>query len=157
MGDLRIAFTFAPNGPASFIGRQSGSDISDYQTKSGDRLLMARSGLVSADEMFKVAEDENRAMTWILRLVGVVVMLFGFLLLLLPLSVVADVVPLIGNIVGFGAFLAAVVLAPLLIAFAWLWHQSVISIAVLIVGLAVAFGFLTLASRRTAARAQTAR
>ncbi len=159
-GDHRISFTIVPNGPASFIGRQSGADFSEYQTKSGDRLLMARSGLMSAPDMFKVAEDENRMLTWILRAAGVFAMFIGFVLILWPLSVVADFVPFIGSIVGAGAFLVALVctfvLAPALIAFAWLWYRPVVSIAVIVVGLGVAYGFRTLAARRTAARAQPA-
>jgi hypothetical protein len=160
IGDHRISFTVVPNGPASFIGRESGADFAEYQTKSGDRLLMAHSGLMSAPEMFKVAEDENRMLTWILRLVGVFLMLLGFALVLVPLSVIADVVPFIGSIVGMGALLVAVVctavLAPALIAIAWLWYRPLISIAVLIVGLGVAYGFRMLAARRTPARAQAA-
>jgi len=159
-GDHRISFAIAPNGPASFIGRQSGAGLAEYQTRSGDRLLMARSGLMTAPEMFKVAEDENRVLTWILRAVGVVAMLIGFALLLMPLRVVADVVPLIGSIVGAGAFLVALVCtfvaAPVIIAFAWLWYRPLVSIAVLVVGFGVAYGFRTLAARRTAARAKAA-
>jgi hypothetical protein len=160
-GDHRISFAIVPNGPASFIGRQSGADFADYQTKSGDKLLMAHSGLMSAPDMFKVAEDENRMLTWILRAVGVFAMLLGFVLILWPLSVIADFVPFVGSIVGAGAFLVALVctfvLAPALIAFAWLWYRPVVSIAVIVVGLGVAYGFRTLAARRTPARAAPAR
>jgi Transmembrane protein 43 len=161
IGDHRISFSTVPNGPASFIGRQSGADITEYQTKSGDRLLLAKSGLIAAPDMFKAAEDENRMMTWILRAVGVVAMLIGFALILFPLSVVADVVPFIGSIVGAGAFLVAVVctfvLAPALTAVACLWYLPLVSIAVLVVGLGVAYGFRTLAARRTPALAVPAR
>jgi Transmembrane protein 43 len=122
---------------------------------------MARSGLMSAPEMFKVAEDENRTLTWILRAVGVLAMFIGFALVLFPLSVIADFVQFIGSIVGAGAFLVALVctfvLAPALIAVAWLWYRPLISIAVLVVGLGVAYGFRTLAARRTPARAVPAR
>ena len=160
-GDHRVSFTVVPNGPASFIGRQSGADFAEYQTKSGDKLLMARSGLISAPDMFKAAEDENRMLTWILRAVGVFMMFLGFALILFPLSVIADFVPFIGSIVGAGALLVALVctfvLAPALIAVAWLWYRPVVSIAVIVVGLGVAYGFRTLAARRTPARAVPAR
>jgi hypothetical protein len=83
-----------------------------------------------------------------------------FALVLFPLSVIADFVPFIGSIVGAGALLVALVctfvLAPALIAVAWLWYRPLISIAVLAVGLGVAYGLRTLAARRTPARAQAA-
>ncbi|MEW6453624.1 MAG: TMEM43 family protein [Pseudomonadota bacterium] len=155
-GDLRITFRTVPNGPASFIGQQTGTDLFDYQTKAGDRLLMARSGLMSAPDMFKEAEDENRILTWIIRLVGVVVMFIGLLLVLRPLVVVADVVPFIGNILGAGAGLVAAVVtavvAPLVIAIAWLWYRPLVSIIAIAIGLGVAFGLRTLAARKSAAR-----
>jgi hypothetical protein len=157
VGDLRIAFTMAPQGPVSIIGRQTGSDFSQYQTKAGDRLLMVRPGARTADEMFKAARDENRILTWVLRLIGAVVMFIGFAMILQPLVVVADVVPLIGNILGAGASLVSLVLtallAPLVIAIAWLWYRPLVSVIVIAIGIGLAFLFRTLAARKAAARA----
>ena len=155
-GDLRVTFRTMPNGPASFMGQQSGADFTEYQTKAGDRLLMARSGTMSAADMFKAAEDENRILTWIVRLVGVVVMFIGLTLILRPLVVVADVVPFIGNILGAGAALVAgvvtAVVAPLVIAIAWLWYRPLVSIVAIVIGIGVAFGLRALAKRKSAAR-----
>lgn len=154
LGDLRISYKSTPNGPASFIGRQSGRDLGEYQTKSGDKLLMARSGLMTSDEMFKLAQDENRLWTWIWRAVGTLVMLVGTALILSPLGVLADVVPMIGSIVGAGTFAAAIilttVLAPAVVAIAWLWYRPIVSLVVIGIGLILAFGFRMLAARRTA-------
>ena len=87
-------------------------------------------------------------------------MLIGFVLLLMPLSVVADVIPLIGSIVGAGAFLVALVctfvVAPAIIALAWLWYRPLVSLAVIVVGFGLAYGFRMLAARRTAARPRPA-
>jgi len=157
VGDLRIAFTMAPQGPVSIIGRQAGSDFTQYQTKAGDRLLMVRPGMRTADEMFKAAQDENRVLTWILRLVGAVIMFVGFALILQPLVTVADVVPLIGNILGAGASLVSLVLtallAPLVIAIAWLWYRPLVSLMAIAIGAGLAYLFKTMASRKAAARA----
>ena len=48
-------------------------------------------------DMFAAAQRENRIMTWLLRLGGIIAMFLGFTLILNPLVVVADVVPFIGN------------------------------------------------------------
>jgi hypothetical protein len=112
--------------------------------------------------MFKAANDENRMLTWVLRFVGAVLMFIGFALILRPLVVVADVVPFIGNILGAGVALVALgltaVLAPAIIAIAWFAHRPLLSIAVIAIGLIVAFGVRTLATRRvqTASTAQKA-
>lgn len=160
IGDMRITYKTAKTGPLSIIGQQTGSDFAQYQTKAGDALLMATPGTVPADQMFKEAQAENRILTWILRLIGTVVMFMGFSMLLRPLVVVADVVPFIGSILGAGAALVSGVitalLAPTVIAIAWFWYRPLVSIVVIGIGLAVAFGLKMLASRRATAKVQPA-
>jgi hypothetical protein len=142
------------------IGGQAGTDFAEYQTKAGDRLLMVRSGTLTAGEMFKAAEEENRILTWVLRAVGIVAMLIGWMLMMRPLVVLADVIPFLGNVIGAGtglvALLVTAVVAPVVIAIAWLWYRPLVSLGVLVVGGAVAYGIRMLAARRHAARAAPA-
>lgn len=156
LGDIRIDYRAAPNGPISVVGRQSGADFTPYQTKAGDQLLIVRSGTMSAADMFRDEERLNVILTWTIRLVGTVLMFTGFSMLLAPLVVVADVVPLIGSVLGAGTFLVSLgltaVLAPSIIAIAWFFYRPLVSVIVLATGLAIAFGFRTWAARRTAAR-----
>jgi hypothetical protein len=156
IGDMRISYRFAPAGTVSIVGRQAGSDFADYQTHAGDTLLMVRPGSMSAADMFKAAEHENTVMTWIIRAVGAAAMMLGFALILNPLVVVADVIPFIGNILGAGATLVALmataVLAPVVIAIAWFWYRPLIGILVLAAGAAIAYGLRHLAHRKIAAR-----
>lgn len=114
IGDLRISFSIAPNGPASFIGRQSGDDITDYQTRSGDRLLMARSGIIDASDMFTTAEHQNKVMTWALRGLGAFVMFLGFAFLMSPLTSIANFIPLVGGLIAAAGALVAAMLTALL-------------------------------------------
>src|SRR5262249_31928200 len=106
--------------------------------------------------MFAAAQQANRILTWILRLVGVFLMFVGFMLILKPLVVVADVVPFIGNILSAGAGIVSLaltaVIAPLVIAIAWFWYRPLVSAVVLAIGLVLAYGFKRLASQRAAAR-----
>jgi len=156
IGDYRISFATAPNGPISVIGRQAGSAFAFYQTKAGDRLLMAVPGTQSAADMFKEAEEENRILTWVIRVAGIFAAWLGVFLVLRPLVVVADVVPVIGNILGAGAGLVALVFAiavgSAVIAIAWLWYRPLVSLAVLAVGAVAGIGLHRLAARRGAAR-----
>jgi hypothetical protein len=156
IGDMQISYTLAPAGAVSVISQQSGSDFVEYQTRAGDRLLMVEPGTISTADMFKQAERGNVAVTWLIRAVGALVMFVGFLLILNPLVVVADVVPLIGNILGAGASLVAliatVVIAPLVIAIAWLWYRPLVSIAVIVIGVGLAIALKMHAGRKAAAR-----
>jgi hypothetical protein len=156
VGDLRVSFKIAPAGAVSVVARQAGTGFEPYQTKAGDRLLLVRSGTHSAVDMFKAAQRENTILTWILRLAGVLAMAFGFMMILNPLVVVADVVPFLGNILSAGAGLVSLVLtailAPVVIAIAWFWYRPLVSAIVLGIGLALAYGFRQLAVRRAASR-----
>lgn len=160
IGDYRISYLTVPVGPVSVIGQQIGAGFGPYQTKAGDRLLMATAATQSAESMFKDAERENLILTWIVRIVGLAVMWLGAFLILNPLVVVADVVPLIGSIIGAGAGLVALAFAaivgPLVIAVAWLWYRPLVSVIVLVLGLAAGYGLQRVAARRSAARAATA-
>ncbi len=156
VGDYRISYVYAALGPVSAIGRQAGSGITQYQTKAGDRLLMAALGLQPAADMFKQAERENMILTWVLRLVGIMVMWFGAFFVLRPLVVVADIVPLIGSVLGAGAGLVALAFtmlaAGIVIAFAWLWYRPLVALAALAIGVAAGIAIHRMAGRRAAAR-----
>jgi flagellar biogenesis protein FliO len=117
---------------------------------------MVRPGTMSAADMFAAAQAENRILTWLLRLAGVIIMFIGFSLILRPLVVVADFVPLIGGVLAGGAAIVSLVLtallAPLVIAVAWFWYRPLVSAVVLAIGLALAYGFKRVASQRAATR-----
>jgi hypothetical protein len=85
--------------------------------------------------MIRTEQSSNARLTWILRLVGFVVMALGIGLVLNPLKVLADVVPFIGSIVGFGvgviAFLLAAVLSLITIALSWIAVRPVLGISLL--------------------------
>lgn len=157
VGDLKVSFEVVKGGPVSIVGQQAGSDLVPFSTKAGNALLMVRKGTVPAAEMFAGAVKGNSVMTWILRAVGAFAMYLGFTMVLRPLVVLGDVVPVIGSLVGYGTGLAAAivtaVLAPAIIALAWLWYRPVVSIIVAAMGLALAW---LLRQRGRAARAPAA-
>jgi Transmembrane protein 43 len=156
LGDTRVSYRIARVGPVSLIGRQNGTDFAEFPTRAGDRLLMANAGMVSANDMFKAAEAENRLLTWILRGVGAVMMLIGFSLIGQPLAVVGSVVPFIGDVFGAGIGLIALVMTalvfPIVVAVAWFWYRPLVSIAVLAVGFGIVFLLKMRASKRVAAK-----
>ena len=154
VGDMRISFSQVPLQTASIVALQAGTSLAPFTTHTGTTVELITPGTVPAAAMFKAAQEENVTFTWVLRAVGAFVMFIGFALILRPLSVAADVIPLLGNIVGAGAGLVAMIctaaLAPLVIAFGWLWYRPLIGIAVLIAGAAATYGLTKLARRRVA-------
>jgi hypothetical protein len=129
VGDVRVKFMVVKPGTLSVIAQQTGDTFQPAPTKAGNPIEMLSAGRLSAVEMFQKAQEANKMMTWLLRLVGFLVMGFGLSLVFRPLSVIADVVPFIGSVVGAGtgfvAFLIAAGLSLVTIALAWLAYRPV--------------------------------
>ena len=135
IGDLKIAFRQVSPATVSIIAAQVGSDLTRYQTKAGDALEMLSYGTQTADLMFQAAHQANTIMTWALRGLGFLLMAIGIGLVFKPLTVMADVIPLLGDILGFGLGLFAAVVAASLslvtIAVAWIAYRPILGGALL--------------------------
>ena len=90
----------------------------------------------SAAEMFKTAQEENAMIKWALRVVGVIVMFIGCSMMVKPLSVLADVIPPLGSLVGFASGLAAFFVSAtfslMTISVAWIFYRPLLGIALLV-------------------------
>lgn len=161
VGDLRITFRAARPATVSIVAQQQGQGFTAHTTSNGQTLQLVTAGSKTAAEMIEAAESENAILTWILRVVGVVLVFVGFSLIFAPIRVLADVVPIFGSIVGFGTGLISGVLtllvAPLVIAVAWFAHRPIMAAIVLAVGVALAFGLSKLRRARAPAGAVPAR
>lgn len=143
LGDQRISYAVVPLGPISVIGRQEGDGLVPYQTSAGDALLMVDRGTVPAAQMFEQAQADNVVVTWVLRGVGLVLLAFGFALIMGPIGTIADVIPFLGSLVRLGTGLVAIVLAiavgTIVIAFAWFWYRPLLALAILAAGFAISW------------------
>ena len=105
--------------------------------------------------MFASAQSSNAMMTWILRLVGFLVMLFGVRMVLAPLSVLVDVIPVLRTIVSAGvgaiAFLASGVCSLFVIAVAWLFFRPLLAIALIVVAAALIGALVALVLKKKSA------
>jgi hypothetical protein len=138
IGDSKVTFRVVNPTEVSAVARQGGRSLEPYATQAGRTLEMLSLGSVSAPVMFQQALSNNAVMTWVLRLVGFLVMFIGLFVLFRPLAVVADVLPFLGDMLrmGLGLFAGVIALSLSLvtIALAWLTYRPLISIPLLLVG-----------------------
>jgi hypothetical protein len=144
VGDLRIAETVVPTGTLSVVAGQGPEErLAASDTDAGEKIALVESGTKSAGEMFQNAQAANRTFTWVARLGGFLMLLFGFLLFLGPISTMSSIVPFFGGIVEAGLFLisllGAVVVWTLLVAAAWMVARPLIGGALFAVALAAIF------------------
>jgi hypothetical protein len=158
IGDIRVRFSATPNSTVSVMSKQKGESFEPYVTQYDTRLNMLSMGKVAPENMIAAAEAANAQMTWILRAVGSGMMFFGFMMILKPLSVFADVVPLLGSVVGAGAGVIAFLLAAagslITISIAWIFYRPLLGIGLLaLAGVALFFLFKrSRAATKTAGR-----
>lgn len=146
VGDARIHFEFVPPVQVSMVAQQEGSRLKPYHAQAGGDIELLQVGQHSAEAMFQKAQTDNKILTWALRAVGFILMMIGLSLIFKVFSVLADVIPFLGNIVeagtGFIAFLLAAVLSLITIAIAWIVFRPLLAIILLVaaVGLVVLIG-----------------
>jgi hypothetical protein len=157
LGDTRISYALVKPAAVSLAAVQTGDSFSAYQAKEGDSILLVQEGMHTAAQMFQKAQDDNATLTWILRLIGFVVMLLGIFLVFRPIAVFADVVPMFGTMlgagIGFFSFCVAAALSLITIAVAWVFVRPVLGISMLILAIGAVVWLLRVGSRKKAARA----
>lgn len=138
VGDYRIRYRLVPPEISlSVISKQTSNTFEPYLSKNGQQIELLETGIVSADAMVGNAQKSNQLMTWLLRLLGFVLMFIGLALFFKPLSTIGAVIPLVGQILGAGtgliAFLLALVLSLLTIAVAWFYYRPVFAVILLLI------------------------
>ncbi len=157
LGDYRISYDYVPLDSVSIVGKQQANGIVAYRTEGGDNLLMVSNGTVAAAEMFEEAASGNASMTWILRLLGIALLIAGFGAVLGPISVLASVLPFLGSILGFGtgiiAGVAGISVGALTIGSAWLFYRPLLALAIFAVAALVIAGIIFLGRKKKATAA----
>jgi len=153
VGDTRVTFEVVPSGAVSILAGQVAETFEPFSVSRHGTIEVLKSGTLSAATMFQQEEEGNTFLTWILRLVGFLMMLFGMIMMVNIFSVLASVVPFFGNIVGTGtgmlAFAVAVPLTLVTIAISWLAYRPMIGIPLIFVaGGSMVFLFTRLSKSR---------
>lgn len=162
IGDLRISFEIVKPSKVSVIAQQSDSSFEPWQSSvpgsgSIERLL---TGSFDANAMVARFQSENAFLTWGLRLGGFLLMAIGIGLVFSPLAVLADVLPILGDLTRSGIGLVAGVLAFSLslvtIAAAWLFYRPLYAAALIAAAAAVFFLAWKLFAKKKPAQAEPA-
>lgn len=140
VGDVRVTFTKVPPADISLIAQVDGSTFKAYRAKNGQSFSRVQMGTVSADEMILQARSENNMLTWVLRLVGVLLIVIGLKGMFGLLPMLFKVLPFLGSIVDAGVGLVSWILGLawsfIIIAIAWLVFRPIIGISLLVLAIA---------------------
>lgn len=138
VGDVRVQFTVLEPGPMSVVSQQAGTTFTPFPTSAGRNVSLIQTGTHSAESMFADAQAANVVMTWVLRIVAFFMVFGGMNLVIGPLRVVGERVPLVGRIFGAGMTLVTFFLSSALtlvtISVAWIVARPLLGIALLLLG-----------------------
>jgi hypothetical protein len=141
IGDVKISAAYVQPQKVSVIAQQKEESLQPFTAPAGESISLLVMGQQSPEKMLSDAESENSLMTWVLRGVSLLMMVIGIGLLLQPLAVIADVIPFVGTLVGFGTWFVAIVCGLFLwgiaTAIAWFTARPIwaVGLMVIIVGI----------------------
>lgn len=154
IGDEKVSFALTRPDDVSVMAVQTGDSFSTYKSETGKTKLLLYRGLLSAEEVVAGEEKKAKILRWALRGGGVLIMFFGFLLILKPLSVLADVLTFLGGLVGgvsaLVALLLSIAISFVVIAISWIFFRPLLGIGLL----AVAIGFFYLIKKKVSVKNQ---
>ena len=143
IGDVRVTFRSTPPADVSIIARVIRNTFEQYRASNGYSFSRLSMGIVGMQNMFEGARSENNFMAWVLRVVGIVCVFLGLRMVFSPLSVIADVIPILGTIVdagaGFVCFVLALAWSLIVIAIAWLRFRPLLAGGLIALALALIF------------------
>ncbi len=157
IGDTKVSFSYIPpKKEITIVAEQDGNGFKSHLTDiKGRSIFDLYMGLLSLEEVVSKREADATLKVWLIRLGGFLMMVIGLGMVFKPLSVVADVLPILGNITGaaFGivAFLLAAFFSLITIAIAWLFYRPLFGILLIV----IAVGAVVLMKMMTGKKKET--
>lgn len=141
VGDVRISFEKVVPGEVSILAKVNGDTFEQYTAKNDYSMLRLRDGAVGMDSMFAQARSSNKTTGWFLRLLGFLLLLWGFRNIFNIITSILKVVPFLASIANLGVGLVSGVLALALwlivVAIAWIVYRPVLGIILLAAAVAL--------------------
>ncbi|MDD2595031.1 MAG: TMEM43 family protein [Bacteroidales bacterium] len=142
IGDVRITLTqvTAPK-TISILSKVVNNTFEPFIAKNGKTISKVAMGTVSAENMYEQAHKENKLWTWVLRIVGIIIVVAGLKSIFSILSMLFAVLPFLKNLVGAATGLVCTILglvwSLVVIAIAWIVYRPVLAISLLVVAAAL--------------------
>ncbi len=154
VGDVRVTFTKVLPCEVSLMAQVSGDTFVPFTAKNGKSFDVLQTGVLSADQMYEGQHSANKMWLWILRILGIFLVIGGLKGIFGFLETLAKVVPFIANIIGAGVGLVCSLVgfawSFIVIAIAWLAYRPVLGISLIVIAVAL---IVLLARKKKAAAA----
>ena len=137
VGDVRITWTKVLPAKVTIIAKQKDNTFTSYKAKNGKTFSTLVMGTRDAAEIYEGAHESNHMIMWVLRILGILLVIIGLKGIFGILETLMKVVPFLANIVGWGVGFACTVVglvwSLIIIGLAWLFYRPLIGISLLAV------------------------
>ena len=153
IGDVRITFNQVTSPKTiSILEKVVNGTFESYIAKNGKAFSKVEMGTVSATNMIEHQKSANKVTLWLLRILGIILVIAGFRSLLSFISTIFAVVPFVQKILGAGIGLVTTVVGLVwsfvIIALAWVAYRPVLAIVLLAVAAALIFWLVSTARKK---------
>ena len=142
VGDVRVTFEKVVPAKVTVMAVVDGDSFKPYKAKNGKRFQTLVMGKKSGDDIIEADKEANNMWLWVLRAVGVMLVIGGLKGIFGFLETLLKVVPFLANIFGWGVGVVCTILGVawslIVIAIAWLFYRPILGITLLVIA-----GFLT--------------
>ena len=151
--DLKISFAAVYPAEISAIWQQNWDSIVSYKTKTDTSINLLQYWVVSIDNMYQKANDDNKFLAWMLRWLWLVLMFVWFRLLFWIIVILAKVIPFLSSVLSIWTSIIAFVLTLVIwwwtIVIAWFFVRPLISIMILAWIVLILFGIKKYIPKKT--------
>ena len=136
VGDVRVTFEKVVPAKVTVMAVVDGDTFKPFKAKNGKRFQTLVMGKKSGDEIIDSAKEANNAFLWILRIVGILMVIGGLKGIFGFIETILKVVPFVAGIFGWGVGIVCtvvgVVWSLIVIAIAWLFYRPLLGISLLV-------------------------
>ena len=141
IGDIRISYQYIDSGNVSVLAVQTGNTFEAYTTKNGKDIYKILKGNYTGVQILEKMTKTNKTWKWILRLIGVLMVIGAFNTMFTFINNIASKIPVLGGIItgatGLISFILGLAISLIVIAIAWLRFRPILSIILIIIVVAL--------------------
>jgi hypothetical protein len=135
VGDVRVTFEKIVPAKVTVFAVVNGDSFKAYKAKNGKRFQTLVMGKRDAADILESEHTANTTWLWILRIVGILMVIGGLKGIFGFLETILKVVPFIANIIGWGVGVVCTIIgiawSLIVIALAWLFYRPLLAICLL--------------------------
>ena len=137
IGDVRITFEKTVPAKVTVVSQVEVNTFKPFVAKNKKKFQTLRMGKKTIEEIFEEENEANSMWTWILRIVGTLLVISGIKSLFSFVETLLKVVPFLSSLFAFGvgiiATIIGIVYSLIVIALAWIFYRPVLGIILLLI------------------------